>query len=144
MKLAGKLPHDADLVRRFILSGRARFTLIDERTGGRWAFKISKSSTKLNVWLANYRVRSDRFFYMGQIHQGLSGKLLLVRTHNSLLANWNPKWVDLERLITGLNNNCIPAGMQIWHEGRCGKCNRVLVDGNITGIGECCSSRAAE
>ena len=128
---------DAEAIRRFILAGRALFTLANELTGNRQTFKVRRPSEK-HPHFVSARVGAE-YQYLGTIFD--SSKFRLTRksppdTDRSVRAfNW--LWVRLGRGIAP------EEPMRFYHEGRCCVCGRELTDPEsiAAGIGPVCAGK---
>lgn len=106
-----------DAIKKFIFAGNARFTLRSTKTYKHFTYRVKKSKHP-NV-NAHYFVYADRGDYIGDVFAdtmvfkpkyGVSG------TNESILPfNWFMHHVGNTQL-------------EIWHEGICGKCGRLLTD----------------
>ncbi len=121
---------------KFILAGNATVTLVGSQK--RYTFKVSTPSSKDAVRFVNLLTGPDNesdYQYLGLIRNhvlvaGLKGS----SKHPAFGAF---QWT-LGQLVAGK----IPAPLEIWHEGRCGRCGRKLtVPSSIaTGFGPECAT----
>ena len=110
----------------FILAGKAVFTLLSVNTGTRFTYKV-KLADKQNenepdlffVSLLNGPDNYENYVYIGIIRNGefrTTAKSKVSDDAPSLKAfAWTWKRID-----------DIPDTIQIWHEGKCGRCARKL------------------
>lgn len=127
-------------IRPFILAGNAIFTIQNEKTGGRFTFKVA---TKKNDPTAPHWVRvltgpdnTDHYTFMGTIfgmenyvHSRKSNLTLHAQSVKVFLWFWN-----------ALSRNELPDCIKVYHEGRCGRCGRRLTvpESIENGLGPVC------
>ncbi|RPH72766.1 MAG: hypothetical protein EHM78_02350 [Myxococcaceae bacterium] len=126
---------------RFMLAGKATVTLRSKETDQRFTFRI-KSPEDGNVHfvqLMNGPDNETAYVYVGYIRRGVffhgGSKARVSREAPSCKAfAW--AWQNLQK-------DYISQKLEIWHEGRCGRCSRKLtVPHSIkTGFGPECASR---
>ena len=142
-RIEHKLETPLDAV-RFITGGRALFTARSMKTSNRFTFRVSlskKFGDALLVTLVNSA--NWRNCYLGQIITE-NGKLKFIRTRNSQLTFDAIEVRAIRWIIDHLNGQQLPPKLEIWHEGRCGICGRVLTvpESIERGIGpECWTKR---
>jgi hypothetical protein len=139
-----------ELAREFILAGNARFTLVSKSTGKRFTYKVSKPSDWQVGSRNEFRFCSlltgsnneNDYRYFGfmvkenggwKYFHGKPGKACASRASDSVRAFT----YTLGNLI---EKNQIPDGVEIWHEGQCGRCGRTLTkpDSIESGFGPEC------
>jgi len=127
MQNTGHLFNDAVAAQAFITAGRARFTIVSEKTGNRFTYKVRRSKDG-NVNFVS--VFSDEAAEHGYTYAGMINKNLeLLQTKNSKIPVTAVSWIAFEFVWRWVSQgNAIPIGLQIWHEGRCGRCGRHLTD----------------
>lgn len=138
----------ADAVERFMLGGKATMTLVSERTGVRYTYRITKGkpnerfpvpATFVNL-LAGPDNEND-YVYMGM----LTGHSLRL-TAKSAMTDDSAPVKAFRYLLASLAKDDpreMPAQLQVFHEGRCCRCNRLLtVPSSIaSGIGPECATK---
>lgn len=129
LDMRGRLTDPAH-VRKFVLAGNATITLRSAKTGMRWTFKISKPDDwkeSRPIWFVSVLKGSDNerdFGYTGQLRSlphpyYERGRRCWPAFHAASDAFlWF--WRHLRE------RDVIPAALEVWHEGRCGRCNRKL------------------
>lgn len=135
----------AEAALQYMLAGRATVTLVSKKTGQRFTFKI-KSPKEANddaprfVNLLRGADNEGDYSYMATIFSRKdlrwSAKSKVEQTAPSAKAF---QWA-FNKLIAGQ----LPDQLEIWHEGRCGKCGRKLTvpESIATGLGPECSANA--
>lgn len=135
-------------VKRFVLAGNARLTLRSKKTGTRFTYSIRKADkeegdTRPDVWFVGLLTGSDNessYSYMGIIREGerytRTAKSAVSATAPGSQA-WEWFWPRLWAMAT------VPANLEVWHEGRCGRCNRLLTvpESIALGIGPECAKQ---
>lgn len=140
---------------KFILAGNAYFTLRSKVTGTRYTYRVSKADPQqgkckycLNdpcrcqpryfVSLLTGPENTSDYSYLGMI---VSNQFRLTRASKMTLDS---KPVHAFRWsLTALVANEIPEQLEIWHEGRCGRCGRTLTvpESIALGLGPECAGR---
>lgn len=144
----------------FMLAGNATFTLVSAKTGQRFTYKVQapKESPDVQNYVSNTASHfvklmngpdnENSFVYMGMIARAkgqippafLVTKKAKVRKDapSSMAFAW-----AFRHIVVG---NMLPATLEFWHEGRCGRCGRKLtVPGSIAaGIGPECAGKVME
>jgi len=124
---------------RFILAGKALVTFRNKDTGNRYTYKIKKSHDG-KVYFVSVLYGSDNtssYMYIGVIRTNRNFEW----THKSKLTSEDIrvrvfKYI-YRHIIIGDLDECV----EIWHEGRCGRCGRILTvpESIESGIGPVCA-----
>jgi len=110
----------------FMLAGNARFTVVSTKTGTRFTFRVRAAKGEDdNRHFVSVLTGSDNngdFTYLGTIFNGDTyshGRRSDIGfdAPSARAARW-----ALPRLLKGEGH----AQMEVWHEGRCGRCARAL------------------
>lgn len=125
---------------RFILAGNAYITLRSEKTQTRYTFRIaaSKDNQLHFVSYLNGPSNTDDYVYLGMIR----GDVFSLTRKSSATPEtvvyraFQYMW---QRLVKGE----FAANLEIWHEGRCGRCGRMLTvpESIANGIGPECARK---
>lgn len=116
---------------RFILAGNATFTAKSQRTGQRFTYKVKQadkreeSETPLYfVSVLNGPDNWTNYQFFGTIKESTIGKTFSFSSRSAKVGEDTPSvkgfkwlWKNVEQL---------PDFMEIWHEGKCGRCGRKL------------------
>lgn len=125
----------------FILAGKAVVTLVSAKTRARFTYRIrkGKDSAPHFVGLFTGSNNEGAYSFLGTIFDGARFRL----GRKSRIAASTPAARAFVWMFRALSAGTIPPQLQIWHEGRCGRCARLLtVPASIsTGIGPVCAGR---
>jgi|SRR6478752_825415 len=125
----------------FVLAGNATFTVRSEQSGNRFTFKVRKPS-ETSPHFVSVLTGSDNendFSFLGSI---FGGKVYSHGRKSSIsaesLSARAAQWV-VSKVIKGEPLN----GCEVWHAGRCGRCNRKLTvpESIETGLGPECATK---
>lgn len=137
--MTGRLSAGAAL--DFLLAGDARFTLVSKRTGARYTFRVhaSKDTSRAKVWFVSLLTGSNNegdYTYLGIL---ASREFRL--TAKSRMDLKSPPVAAIKWLVAMLVRGVEPQDAEIWHEGHCGRCGRLLTvpDSITTGYGPECA-----
>lgn len=118
--------------RKFILAGNATVTLVSKSTGTRFTYRIRQASnddgTKKLFWFVSLLTGSDNetdYKYFAHIYQngGIAfGRKSQLKEGNASVRAWFWFWENLDKGLWPSIDN----GVEVWHEGKCGRCNRKL------------------
>jgi hypothetical protein len=137
-----------DAVREYIFAGNARFTLRSLKTGARYTYRVrAKKSDPALYFVSLLRGPSneDDYAYMGVLRR--PGTFYL--TQASRVSRGAESYKALVWALDRLRENRVAVLgrlLEVWHEGRCGRCGRALTvpESVQRGIGpECWERRAA-
>lgn len=134
-----------DEVGKFVLAGNAYFTLVSTSTGRRFTYRVAKKKGEL-IWFASVLRGSDNttdYDYMGVIDK---------RGFRATGKSRIPIYADSHRAFAWFYRQLMlphaplssPAevGLEVWHDGRCGRCGRHLTvpESVAAGIGPECAA----
>ena len=127
----------------FILAGNARFTVVNRETGNRFTFRVRqpKETTPHFVSVLSGPDNGSDYGFLGSVFGGKRYRHgRKSRISSDATSDRVFRWL-FERLVS--DPTAIPGNVEIWHEGRCGRCGRVLtVPASIaTGIGPVCAGK---
>ena len=147
-------PHqmtDPEQIREFVFAGNARLTLVSKKTGARFTYRVSKpkrengaSSVSHFVGVLSVPENGADYSYLGLYRDGMfefgrkspipigapSGRAYSYFAKVLRRAEHDPEYTW-------------PAELEVWHEGRCGRCGRTLTvpESIARGIGPECAGR---
>lgn len=138
---------DADMARAFICAGNARVTLVSLRTHKRYTYRVRAKDDDQEqrtppqrkaffVELLTGRDNENDFKYVGMIR---GDDFFVTRaTRHMETADFVRGFRHVFRNLTCRHR--IPDDVEVWHENRCGRCNRPLTvpESIRTGFGPEC------
>lgn len=130
----------APAVKTFALAGKATLTFRSKKTGTRFTYKVTlKDGSPAFVSVLTGSDNEGDFTYLGTIFEGADYK----HGKKSRISEAAPSakafaWV-WERVARGV----LPEGIEVWHEGRCGRCGRKLTvpESVESGLGPECAGK---
>ena|SRR5688572_10503618 len=137
----------------FIMGGKALFTIRNKETGGRFTYKVNipkdQEPDNSSVFFVKLRTHGDgdgAYKYIGFINW-YQDRWRFLYGHKSKLPNWEPGIKAFEFVF----NNILSVGrtsnvLEVWHEGKCGRCGLTLTDPEsiITGYGKICANKKSK
>lgn len=133
--------------RQFMFAGNAVFTLVSNKTSTRYTFNVKISKPKREgdkpvffVSLLTGPNNKDDYTYLGYVPA--AGAQLKLSSKSRMQANSGPV-AGFMWMLNNLYRGGISKAVQVWHEGRCGRCCRPLtVPSSIaTGLGPDCAEQ---
>ncbi len=142
----GQFQSTAEL-KQFLLAGKAIITLKSLKTNEHYTFQVQAKTTPYNqidnkgrMWFVKVLRGQNEWLAIGGIHEAEQ-----FRFRKPLRGNWNeesPSFKAFKWFWSGVSaNKPLPAHLlEVWHEGRCGRCGRPLTHPNsiASGIGPEC------
>ena len=122
---------DAAIARSFMLGGRAIFTLVSEATGTRYTYRVAQGKPRPGdsrpapffVSLLTGPDNTSEYTYMGMLDPS-SGAVRLTRASQYTADTVPVRALDWCMRI--VFSGRVPAGVRIYHCGRCARCGRLL------------------
>jgi hypothetical protein len=131
---------------QFILAGRARFTLVSEKTGVRFTYRVTQrdeqgKKTPHFVSLLSGPDNETSYTFLGSIFEGKTYR----PGRKSPVSPTAPSAQAFAWAWSFMARGEMPPSCEVWHEGRCGRCGRSLTvpESVASGIGPVCESREA-
>ena len=123
----------------YVFAGNARFTLVSKATGARYTYRL-KLSDNGGIFFASVLTGPDNttdYRYAGIVPS--RERTAFRTTKGSKLGPSAPSVRALEWFLRHLESEQV----EVWHEGRCGRCSRVLTTPESVerGIGPECLER---
>jgi hypothetical protein len=127
----------------FALAGKATLTLVSRVTEARFTYQV-RASADGQVYFVNLLNGPDNenhYSYFGYIRRGIffhGGAKAKIGYDAPSVKAFDWTWKALSR-------DLLPATLEVWHEGRCGRCNRKLtVPSSVaSGLGPECAGKFA-
>lgn len=127
----------------FILGNNALFTVKSLRTQSRFTYKVlidcnNERIYKVSVLNGTDNVRNYK--QIGLIYKGLDSLSHFFESVNSIHIKTAPSTIAFEYTFNNLCMGKVMPQVEIWHEGRCCRCGRVLTvpESIAMGIGPEC------
>lgn len=127
----------------FLLGGRATLTLVSQKTGTRYTYRVSRKKQGdewQDIWFVGVLAGGDNvtdYHYIGFLKEGTS--LIAGAKGKPAFPSFKAFQWTLDHLLKGT----MPEQLEFWHEGRCCMCNRTLTDpvSIQNGIGPECAKK---
>jgi hypothetical protein len=145
---------DGNLARTFALAGNARLTLVSQKTGARFTFRVrakdvpagegaaqpDATKTLFFVQLLNGQDNTSDYVFLGTIFPG-APTTSYRHGGKSPVAPSAPSAKGFAWAWSFLSKGELPPGCEVWHEGKCGRCGRALTvpESIASGIGPVCA-----
>lgn len=127
-------------IKRFVLGGNARFTLVSKKTGTRFTYRARKPEPGdlTFVSLMNGPDNESSYEFLGTIFPDGSYR----HGKRSRIAESAASATAFAWFHAIVAAGRIPDTLEFWHEGRCGRCGRTLTvpESIATGFGPECAS----
>lgn len=141
-------PHEVASPVSFILGGNAYFTLRSAKTGTRFTYRVSLAKTEPGsqypgptyfVSLLNGPDNWQNYMYLGLIGRDCKFRLTKGSKAGADATSVKAFAWTWTRLAAGQKTD----GVEIWHEGKCGRCGRKLTvpESIETGFGPECATK---
>lgn len=132
--------------RAFALAGNATFTMVSKRTGERFTYRIRKpdADKPYFIQLMNGPDNTINYAYFGLMFgKGKDSDFESYR-HGGVKAKVSktaPSVMGFEWLIRNVMNEQALDQVEIWHQGKCGKCRKALTvpESIASGLGPVCA-----
>jgi hypothetical protein len=135
-------------VKEFVFAGRAVFTIVNTETSNRLTFRFAKPKDRreddaapifAQVMSGPDNTRS--YTFVGTIFDSYDdSKISFKHSYKSRLAHDSVASKTIAWIVEHLKNNKLPDGVEFWHEGRCGRCAKLLTvpESIENGLGPIC------
>jgi hypothetical protein len=114
---------------RFALAGNARLTLVSKKTGQRFTYRIRQPVEKTGLKAPPHFVQllsgpdnTTDYQFFGTIFDRTTFK----HSHKARIGATAPSAQAWQWFWPRLVRGSIPTTLEVWHEGRCGRCGRAL------------------
>lgn len=140
----------AEAVVKFALAGHAFLTVVSRKTGNRFTYRIDApvkddkrdlSSDFRFVSVLTGPDNTSSYKYFGYVRRGV----YFFGTKKSKVTEDAPSVRAFDWLWRKVSAGVLPADVEVWHEGRCGRCGRQLTvpESVASGFGPECAGRLA-
>jgi hypothetical protein len=119
---------------KFIFAGNSTVTFLNSKTQNRFTYHVKKAKDS-NLFFVSVLTGPEQYSYLGIVSNGIY--------KHGKKSNFNTG-IQSEKVfsyvLNKLKTESLPECVEVWHEGKCGKCGRQLtVPSSIeTGIGPEC------
>ena len=134
----------ATIVEEFVFAGKSTFTLRNANSGNRFTYKLRKPKKNPQpgmFWVDVFTGRDNEsdYSFAGTIF----GKYSYRHSQKSSLASNNQALIVLDAFLKFIERKQMPRGIEVWHEGCCGRCGRKLIvpASILSGIGPECEKK---
>ena len=131
-----------EAIQSFMYAGKAIITLLNTTLNTRITFKFKQAKDATNVHFVSVKNGSDNeksWSFIGTIFNTAA----YAHSKKSSLSYDSIAAKTVIFLLDRLKTNTLPVNLEIWHEGRCGCCGRLLTtpESILVGIGPNCARR---
>ena len=107
---------------KFIFAGNSTVTFLNTKTSNRFTFKVKKSKNS-NFYFVSVLTNPEMYQYIGTVVDDIftHGKKSKISLDAQSVRTF-------EYVLTKLKINNLPDFIEVWHEGKCGKCGKKLTD----------------
>jgi hypothetical protein len=141
----------AERIMGFMFAGNATLTLASQKTGNRFTYKIVEGKPNRDnnkpiffVSAMNGSDNENSFGYLGILKE-FNGKLgfSFAKPDKAKIHANAPSAKAFQWAMTAILKFQTPDTLDVWHEGRCGRCNRKLTvpESIESGLGPECASK---
>lgn len=116
----GQLSHDKAI--DFIFSGKAYVTFQNPNSGNRFTYKVKKHDTD-DIFFVSVLTSPDTYQFIGSIKN-----YVFKHSKKSKIFNDSKSVVVFDYVLNHLVMNTLNTSIEIFHDGKCGKCGRQLTD----------------
>jgi hypothetical protein len=116
---------DPAAARQFVLGGRARFTLVSQKTGTRYTYRVAKAKDRDDMFFASLLVGQSNERDYAYIGFTTDGSQLIPGKKGT---PDHPSYRALDWTLRQLAAGSMPEQLEFWHEGCCARCGRALTD----------------
>ena len=128
-------------IRDFMLAGKSIVTFKSLKTGKHFTYKVKKAKGDYSTRYFVSVNQNDGYSYMGMI---TAANGIFTNTRGSEISRIAPSFLAFRWVWLHIVNNSFPLkGVEVWHEGRCGRCGKQLTDPESieSGYGPYCRKR---
>jgi hypothetical protein len=116
----GQITHEKAL--DFILAGKSFVTFQNPATGNRHTYKVLKHKTD-DIYFVHVLTSPDVYMFLGSIKNHI-----FRYSTKSKIKNDSRSVIVFDYIFHHLGMNMLNTSIEIFHDGRCGKCGRQLTD----------------
>jgi len=124
---SGIIKHELAL--KFILGGKSFVTFLNTKTDNRFTFKVVKHK-KDDIYFVNVLTGPDIYTFVGTVKDSV-----FKYSKKSNISNEAQSVKVFNYIVNKLASNNLPDFIEIYHDGKCGKCGKRLTDPTSIKIG---------
>jgi hypothetical protein len=118
-------------IQKFMYAGNSTFTIQNTETLNRFTYKFSKPNTdkEANVWFVKVMTGTDNessYSFVGTVFVNNNGVKFYKHSHKSRITTEAQSVKVINWFVDKIEKKNIPAVIEFYHEGRCGRCGRKL------------------
>ena len=113
-------------ISRFVLAGNSLFTLRSSKTGKRFTYKVRKPddfNAAQPIRFVSYLHSAEEYGYLGMIRGAMDN---YIHGHKSAASSDSAVNKAFDYFWNHIRAGAELTGVEFFHEGRCGRCNRSL------------------
>lgn len=147
--------NDIKSVERYMLAGNARLTVVNTATGNRLTYRVrrmpERDDGRAPGWFVSVLTGGNNdvdYAYLGCMWKSRDARVYApkvgyVHGARSRIGPEAPSARGFAWLVRQVfRRRALPAGVEVWHDGRCGRCGRSLTvpESVATGLGPVCAA----
>lgn len=138
----GRLMSPQD-VERFVFAGNATFTIKSVRTGTRFTFRVRSKEGETNFWFVSLLTGADNnqdYTFIGSVRNDWNGHYHYYHGKKCRVSPDSESVKAFTYFLSHFLQQPFYQKVEIWHEGRCGRCGRKLTvpESIVSGFGPEC------
>lgn len=131
----GQIPHNK--APEYILAGKSYVTFQNPQTGNRFTYKVVKHKVD-DIYFVHVLTSPDVYIFLGTIKN-----YVFRYSQKSKIAKDSKSLIVFDYVFHHLGMGTLNSTIEIFHDGKCGKCGRQLTDpiSVETGLGPHCRKK---
>jgi len=105
---------------KFILGGNSTVTFLNVKSSNRFTFRVKRKKNE-DIFFVSVLTSPDIYTFIGSV---INDTFRYSRKSKISIDTQSVKVFNY--VLTNLQKGTLPEFIEIWHEGRCGRCNRQL------------------
>lgn len=106
---------------KFIFGGNSTFTFKNKITENRFTFRVRKHNTN-DIYFVSVLTQPDTYTFIGSIFKEGNYR----HSVKSKISSSAQSVKVFDYVLRKLHTDSLSESIEVWHEGRCGRCNRKL------------------
>jgi hypothetical protein len=104
----------------FIFAGNSIFTALNTKSNNRFTFKVKKHKEE-NIYFVSVLTSPDVYQFIGSVKENN-----YKHSNKSKISSKSQSVEVFNYILSKLKTESLPKIVEIWHNGRCGRCCRLL------------------